>query len=122
MFEMMLGGVKTKAMLDTGAQTTVGNNSLRAALARRARNAQDTQIIGVTLDVQTGQLVNAPPVNIGGITISNMRVTFGDLYIFNAWKLTNEPALLIGMDVIGVFDAIVIDYKLKELHLKARRS
>jgi predicted aspartyl protease len=122
MFEMTLGGVRTKAMLDTGAQTTIGNNSLRAALARRARNAQDTQIIGVTLDVATGQALTAPPVDIGGIKITGMRVTFGDLYIFEAWKLTNEPALLIGMDVIGVFDAVVIDYKLKELHLKARRS
>jgi predicted aspartyl protease len=122
MFEMTLGGVRTKAMLDTGAQTTIGNNSLREALARRARNAQETQIIGVTLDVATGHAVNAPPVEIGGITISNMRVTFGDLYIFDAWKLTKEPALLIGMDVIGVFDAVVIDYRRKELHLKARRS
>jgi predicted aspartyl protease len=122
MFEMTLGGVKTKAMLDTGAQTTIGNNSLREALARRARHSQDTQIIGVTLDVAIGQAVRAPPVDIGGITISNMYVTFGDLYIFDAWKLTKEPALLIGMDVIGVFDAVVIDYKRKELHLKARRS
>jgi predicted aspartyl protease len=122
MFEMTLGGVRTKAMLDTGAQMTIGNNSLRAALARRARNAQETQIIGVTLDVATGQALTAPPVDIGGIKISGMRVTFGDLYIFEAWKLTKEPALLIGMDVIGVFDAVVIDYKLKELHLKARRS
>lgn len=122
MFEMTLGGVRTKAMLDTGAQTTIGNQSLRDALARRARNAQETQIIGVTLDVATGQALTAPPVDIGGIKITGMRVTFGDIYIFNAWNLTNEPALLIGMDVIGVFDAIVIDYKLKELHLKARRS
>jgi predicted aspartyl protease len=122
MFEMTLGGVRTKAMLDTGAQTTIGNNTLRHALARRARNAEDTQIIGVTLDVANGQALTAPPVDIGGIKITGMRVTFGDLYIFEAWKLTNEPALLIGMDVIGVLDAVVIDYKLKELHLKARRS
>jgi predicted aspartyl protease len=122
MFEMTLGGVRTKAMLDTGAQTTIGNNSLREALARRARNSTETQIIGVTLDVATGHAVTAPPVDIGGIKITGMRVTFGDLYIFDAWKLTKEPALLIGMDVIGVFDAVVIDYKLKELHLKARRS
>jgi predicted aspartyl protease len=121
MFDMTLGGVRTKAMLDTGAQTTIGNNSLREALSRRARNAQETKIIGVTLDVATGQALTAPPVDIGGIKITGMRVTFGDLYIFNAWKLTKEPALLIGMDVIGVFDAVVIDYKLKELHLKARR-
>jgi predicted aspartyl protease len=122
MFEMTLGGVRTKAMLDTGAQTTIGNNSLREALARRTRNSEETKIIGVTLDVATGQAVTAPPVDIGGIKITGMRVTFGDLYIFDAWKMTKEPALLIGMDVIGVFDAIVIDYKLKELHLKARRS
>jgi predicted aspartyl protease len=122
MFEMTLGGVRTKAMLDTGAQTTIGNNSLREALSRRARNAQETQIIGVTLDVATGHALTAPPVDIGGIKITGMRVTFGDLYIFDAWKLTKEPALLIGMDVIGVFDTVVIDYKLKELHLKARRS
>src|SRR5262245_24977818 len=28
MFDVVLGGVRTKAMLDTGAQTTIGNNSL----------------------------------------------------------------------------------------------
>jgi predicted aspartyl protease len=122
MFEMTLGGVRTMAMLDTGAQTTIGNNSLRAALSRRKRQEHETQIIGVTLDVATGQAVRAPPVDIGGIKISGMQVTFGDLYIFEAWKLTKEPAILIGMDVIGVFDAVVIDYRLKELHLKARRG
>jgi predicted aspartyl protease len=122
MFEMSLGGVRTMAMLDTGAQTTIGNSSLRAALSRRKRQEQETQIVGVTLDVATGQAIRAPPVDIGGIKISGMQVTFGDLYIFEAWKLTKEPAILIGMDVIGVFDAVVIDYKLKELHLKAKRG
>lgn len=122
MFEMTLGGVKTMAMLDTGAQTTIGNNSLREALARRARKQQETQVIGVTLDVATAHAISAPPVDIGGIKITGMQVTFGDLYIFEAWKLTKEPAILIGMDVIGVFDSIVIDYRLKELHLKARRG
>jgi predicted aspartyl protease len=120
MFEIMLGGVRTQAMLDTGAQVTIGNTSLREALARRIRKEQETQIVGVTLEVATAHAINAPPIDIGGIKISGMQVTFGDLYIFEAWKLTKQPALLIGMDVIGVFDAIVIDYRLKEVHLKAR--
>ncbi|HEY8538146.1 MAG TPA: retropepsin-like aspartic protease, partial [Steroidobacteraceae bacterium] len=46
MFEIMLGGVRTLAMLDTGAQTTIGNNSLREALARRARKENETQVMG----------------------------------------------------------------------------
>jgi predicted aspartyl protease len=121
MLEISLAGVRTKALLDTGAQSTIGNNSLREALARRARQGREASIIGVTLDVQTGESLAAPPVHIEGIVIRGMRVTFGDIYIFNAWKLTNEPALLIGMDIIGLLDALIIDYKRKELHMKPRR-
>lgn len=120
MFDVTLAGVRTKAMLDTGAQTTIGNGSLRAALARKSRPGVTNSIIGVTLDVQEGESFVAPPVNIADITISGMRVTFGDIYIFDAWKMTDEPALLIGMDVIGRLDSLIIDYKRKELHLRPR--
>jgi predicted aspartyl protease len=121
MFDVNVAGVRTKAMLDTGAQSTIGNNSLRAALARRARSGRADSIIGVTLDVQQGETIYAPPVDIAGITIRGMRVTFGDIYIFKAWKMTEEPALLIGMDIIGLLDSLIIDYKRKELHLRPRR-
>jgi predicted aspartyl protease len=121
MFEVMLGGVRTKAMLDTGAQATIGNHRLREALERRVKEGRDSDIIGVTLDVAQGRLMRAPTVNIGGVQIRGMSITFGDIFIFDAWKLNNEPALLIGMDVIGVLDSLVIDYRRKELHLKPRR-
>lgn len=121
MFDVKLAGIRTKAMLDTGAQTTIGNTSLRTALARQARNGVANSIMGVTLDVQQGVTYDAPPVNIADITIRGMRVTFGDIYIFDAWKMTDEPALLIGMDVIGLLDSLIIDYKHRELHLRPRR-
>jgi predicted aspartyl protease len=120
MFDVKLAGVRTKAMLDTGAQATIGNTSLREALARRARHGKADSIVGVTLDVQHGETFDAPPVTIADITIRGMRVTFGDIYIFEAWKMTDEPALLIGMDIIGLLDALVIDYKRRELHLRPR--
>ena len=77
-------------------------------------------IIGVTLDVQQGETLRAPPLDIGGVTIRGMRVTFGDMLHLHAWKMTDEPALLIGMDVIGLLDTLIIDYKRKELHLRPR--
>lgn len=121
MFDVKLAGVRTKAMLDTGAQATIGNVSLRTALARKSRHGGVAgSIIGVTLDVQDGVTFDAPPVKIGDITIRGMRVMFGDIYIFDAWKMNDEPALLIGMDVIGLLDALIIDYKRKELHLRPR--
>jgi hypothetical protein len=108
-------------MLDTGAQTTIGNSSLRAALAKRAGQGITNSIVGVTLDVQHGETFYLPAVAIGDLTVTGMRVTFGDIYIFNAWKMTEDPALLIGMDVIGLLDTLIIDYKRKELHLRPRR-
>jgi predicted aspartyl protease len=121
MFDVKLGGVRTRAMLDTGAQATIGNKSLQAALSRRSKGVKNT-IVGVTLDEQHGETLFAPSVDIGDLTISGMRVTFGDMYIFDAWKMTDEPALLIGMDVIGLLDTLIIDYKRRELHLRPRRG
>jgi predicted aspartyl protease len=119
MFDIKIAGVRTKAMLDTGAQTTVGNSSLRTALSKK-RAGIANEIIGVTLDVQKGETFFTPAVDIGGLTIRGMRVTFGDMYIFDVWKMTEEPAILIGMDIIGLLDTLIIDYKRKELHLRAR--
>ncbi len=120
LFEVKIAGVRTRAMLDTGAQATIGNRSLQAALAAKARHAINASIVGVTLDVQPGETVPAPPVDIGDITIRGMRITFGDMHIFDAIKMSEEPALLIGMDVIGLLDSLIIDYGRKELQLLAR--
>lgn len=120
MFDVKLAGVRTRAMLDTGAQTTIGNTSLRTALAKRSKGDTNT-IIGVTLDEQQGETFYIRAVDIGDLTVSGMRVTFGDIYIFDAWQMTDAPALLIGMDVIGLLDTLIIDYKRRELHLRPRR-
>jgi hypothetical protein len=40
--------------------------------------------------------------------------------IFGHWHLTNKPALLIGMDVLGLLDTFVIDYHRHELQLRMR--
>jgi hypothetical protein len=34
--------------------------------------------------------------------------------------MTDASALLIGMDIIGLLDSLVIDYKRRELHLRPR--
>ncbi len=120
MFDVKLAGVRTRAMLDTGAQATIGNTRLREALARKKRRGQPGVIIGVTLDEQQGETLVSPPVTIAGITIRGMRVTFGDIHIFDAFGMTDQPAILIGMDMIGLLETLIIDYKRRELHLLPR--
>lgn len=119
-FDLMVGGVRTEAIIDTGAERTVGNNSLRDALLLRQRETTDTEIVGVTLDVAEGKSIRIPPIALGTIQVRNLHILFGDMSIFEYWHLTRKPALLIGMDVIGSLDTFVIDYKRRELYLRAR--
>jgi predicted aspartyl protease len=120
-FDVTIGRVRVKAILDTGGQATVGNRALRDLLKRRAADVGLTQeIIGVTLDVARGEVVPIPTMNIGSIEVRGLRLMFGDMFIFERWGLTREPVLLVGMDVIGSFDAMVIDYPKRQLQIRAR--
>ena len=119
-FDIRVGNIRTKAILDTGAQLTLGNGSLREALSQRTRSSVDKTIIGVTLDEQQGKSFLVPSIAMPGFEVRNMPVTFGDVFIFEQLEMIDEPAILIGMDVIGMLDTLVIDYKLRELHLRPR--
>lgn len=120
-FEMRVGGVKTKAILSTGGQRTIGNDSLREALLKRAREGKEEDIVGVTLEVVQGQSIAVPPISIGNVSFRNVRITFADPYVFEQWKLTREPAVMIGMDIIGSLDSLIIDYKTHEFFIRTRR-
>ena len=63
-----------------------------------------------------------PPIMLGDVLVRNVHITFVDLHIFQHWKLTDEPALLIGMDVLGVLDTLIIDYRRRELQIRLVRG
>ena len=119
--EASVGGVRVKAVIDTGSQQTIGTPALRAALIakRREMAGRDEDVIGVTGDVQAGRSVASPPILLGNILVRNARINFVDLPIFERWRLRDEPALLIGMDMLGVLDTLVIDYHRRELQIRS---
>jgi hypothetical protein len=119
--DAMVGTVRTKAIIDTGGQTTIANLALRAALGRRAKGRPD-QIIGATMVAEDGEIIATPAIELGSIKMVDPGVTFADLYIFRQWKLTAEPAILIGMDALGVLDTLIIDYREHELQMRTQNS
>lgn len=111
-------GVRAKAIIDTGAEVTLGNIALRDAIRARQRRHADpklTEVYGATLQVVQGEVEMPANINIGDVTINHVDVTYGDFHIFEAWKLQDRPAMLIGMDVLGVADALVIDFRSRQL-------
>ena len=119
-----LGGVRTMAIIDTGGQSTLGNLALRDALVRRRSQLPSVpdEVTGATLDIQTGERISTPAIAMGEILVRNPAMTFADFSIFKHWKMTDEPALLIGMDVLGLIDTLIIDYRRRELQVRLRRS
>jgi predicted aspartyl protease len=121
--DVRVGNVRTKAIIDTGAQVSIGNTALRTALARRGmKDVTKEEIEGVTLDVARGDMMRAPPIQAGSVRFTGVYITYGDMYIFDRWKLMNEPTLVLGMDVLGTVDVLVIDYRLRELQVRLRDS
>jgi hypothetical protein len=118
--DVRIGRVKTKAIIDTGSPQSLGNVALREALKRTPEDLPKAEVVGVTLDVEYADRVRMPTIYMDEIIIRNATMSFGDVYIFQHWKLTNEPAILLGMDVIGVLEQLIIDYRTRELHIKVR--
>ncbi len=117
-----VGPVRTTALIDTGAQMSVGNLALREALTRRRKEVGELQeaIIGVTEDIQYASRVRIPNIVAGSLLVSGAHINFADLFIFEHWKLDKRPSILIGMDVLGVLDTLIIDYRRQELQIRTR--
>jgi predicted aspartyl protease len=121
--EVLVGSIKTVAMIDTGAEVTIGNLALREAVARRRGEGEmfEDTIIGVTEDEQKAASMKIPGIVAGQLIVRNVTISFSDLYIFEHWRLNSRPALLIGMDVLGLLDTLIIDYRRNELQLRTTR-
>jgi predicted aspartyl protease len=110
--------VHVRAVIDTGAERSIGNEVLRRALVSRRAQGTPDKIYDVTTHVQGGEMFESPPIMLGKIEIRGARITYGEVRIFEHWQLTREPALLIGMDALGLLDELIIDYRRRELQLR----
>jgi hypothetical protein len=123
MVPAQVGRVKVKAIIDTGAERTLGNVALRDALLRSRRRGGGEivrTVLGATPELGQGTALVAPTIYIGEAELHDLEVTFGDLHVFQVWELDKEPALLVGMDLLGAVQRLIIDYRRQEVLLKPR--
>ena len=116
-----VGNVRTHVIIDTGAEYTIGNLPLQQALLRGARKGdrRESVVTGATPGTASGDTHATPSITIGEARLRNIPVTFSDLYIFSLWGLADEPALIVGMDVLGTVQKFVVDYGRREFQIKA---
>jgi predicted aspartyl protease len=117
-----VGGVRVAAVLDTGAERTLGNIALRDALKGKTRAkhgfvAQLTSVYGATKEVEPAEIVAAPTISIGALRITDVAVVYGDFHIFKIWDMHDKPAMILGMDVLGTVASLNIDFKNQDVYV-----
>ncbi len=119
MIPASVGDIDVEAVIDTGAEETLGNSALRAALLRNAaKHPEDARIYGVTKQVSDGGISPSPTIVFGPLVVQGLGIVYSDVPIFKIWHLDSRPALIIGMNVLGSVDALVLDYPRAQVYLR----
>ena len=122
--DVRIDGVRVCAVIDTGAERSLGNPALLDALnAKQRREAVHhvTAVYGATTEVVAGNAQVAPTMVIDALRIADVTLVYGDFHIFKVWDMQDKPAMIIGMDILGTVDALTIDFQRQEVYLSGKR-
>ncbi len=105
-------GTPITVIIDSGAETTVGNAPLRALLSKRNKRMQffKTELVDVTGGKLGAEYASVGRIRLAGITIENAVIAFAAAHPFKRYGLEAKPAMLLGMDTLRSFRRVSVDF------------
>jgi hypothetical protein len=120
--EAFAGGTPCKAIIDTGSRISIINTALaRAAQARPLFPDDGSRLQSVHSPTGLSKEAEAmmlPIIGFGGVTLRQVPVLVGDFHTFKLWNLQDTPALLLGVDILGLCKRVSIDLGRSEMLLE----
>ncbi len=104
-----IDGVAVDVVVDTGAQRTVGNAALAVRLARR-RGGEVGLLTSITGETIATRRLAVRRLTIGRLAFDDFAIAIIDSPVFARLDLSNRPAILLGMDAIGRFERVLVDF------------
>jgi len=115
-------GLSLDAVIDTGSEITIGNLALRDRLVRRRGQAlEEIEATGVTGATMKLQVAVIDELQLGPILLRNVPMAFADVPPFKVFGLADQPALLIGTDLLDTFRRVSLDFKARKIRFQLRR-
>jgi predicted aspartyl protease len=110
-----IDGVATDIVIDTGADTSIGNRALQRALAKGGAMSQAT-MTSVTGQEIVADLGYARQLQVNDtVRINNLVIAYADTPAFDALRLSKRPALLLGMRELRLFKRVAIDFSTRKV-------
>jgi predicted aspartyl protease len=121
--QVMVGGERVQAVIDTGAEVTIGNSALRARLlrGRAPPPVRPVVLTSVTGQKITADLATLPPISIGTLGIERLTIAFADVPPFALFGLADRPAMLLGTDVLEAFSRVSLDFSRRKVRFQLRQ-
>lgn len=122
--EGRIRGQAINVLIDTGSDSTLANPAFRDQLRSGLRVSRDrtdyarAYTAGTPIVMESAVLI--PRFSIGDVEMSGITAYVADFHIFRLWGFDDEPALLVGMDVLSQTHAIAIDYERATVHFRLR--
>ena len=114
-------GLPLDAVIDTGTQITIGNLALRDRLIRGNRNKfitiPVTGVTGVKADLQFARIGE---LRLGPVVLRDVPMAFADVPPFKLFGLSDEPAILLGTDILETFRRISLDFRARKVRFQLR--
>ena len=120
--QVRAGNQRLDAIIDTGSEITIGNFALRDRLLRKRRaQVRSLDLIGVTGEKIVVQLAIIDELQLGPILIRDVPIAFADLPPFKLFGLADQPALMLGTDILENFRRVSLDFRSRKVRFQLRR-
>jgi len=117
--QAIIGNTPTVAVIDTGAQVSIVNTAAadRAGLspATLSDGASRALVRSPTGSSKEARIMSVPSLRIGGVSLGRNSVLVGDFHTFDLLGLRDTPAMLLGVDMLGIFQSVAVDFRRAEL-------
>jgi hypothetical protein len=120
--QVKAAGLPLEAVIDTGSEVTIGNTKLRDRLIRGQRDkfwtVEATGVTGVTIKMQMAVIGE---LQLGPVTLRDIPIAFADVPPFALFGLSNEPALLLGTDMLENFRRVSLDFRARKVRFQLKK-
>ncbi len=100
-------------IINTGSETSVGNQALKRFMQRTGslKQFRTATLISISGEETPVDWVTVQRLRVGGMVVGSLPIAFTDAHPFRRLGLNRDRAMLLGMDVLKLFDQVALYFQ-----------